>query len=80
MLRSVLLIFGWARFLIADYDRIRRKCPKRLKYNVFLVTTAPAYLIARGTDHFLKWKVRQEWNARRGRQDGSEMYLYFAQE
>ncbi|MEK7760954.1 MAG: class I SAM-dependent methyltransferase [Nitrospirota bacterium] len=76
-LRRILLTFGWARFLIAEYNRFQAKRPKRLKHHAFLIGSIPAYLVARWADRFLMRKVRQEWMTQRGRRDGSEMYLYF---
>jgi SAM-dependent methyltransferase len=76
-LRCILLIFGWARFLIAEYDRFQGKRPKRLKHYAFLIGSMPVYLVARWADRLLRRKVSQEWMTQRGRRDGSEMYLYF---
>jgi SAM-dependent methyltransferase len=80
MLRSILLVFKNARFRIAEYDGIRTKHPKRLKQYAYLIVAAPAYLIARGIDYYLKWNVRREWITQRDRREGSEMYMYFARE
>lgn len=76
-LRRILLTFGWARFLIAEYGRFHAKRPKRFKHIVFLIGIAPVYIVARWADRILKRKVKEEWMTQRGRRDGSEMYLYF---
>ena len=77
-LRKILLAFWWARFLAGEYGRIRAKHPKRVKHYAFLIGSAPAFLVARGADLFLKWKARREWITQRSRRAGSEMYLYFS--
>jgi len=79
-LRRILMTFGWARFLIAERDRLQAKWPKRLKHHAFLIGSIPAYLVARWADRILKQKVRHEWATQRGRREGSEMYLYFTRE
>lgn len=77
-LRGVLLVFWWARFLVAEHGRIRAKHPKGIKHYAFLIGSAPVYLVAWGADMFLKWKAKREWITQRSRRAGSEMYLYFA--
>lgn len=80
VLRSVLLVFAWARFFLAEYRRIYAMHPNRFKHRLFLVGSSPVYLLARWADGFLKSRVQREWETHRGRREGSEMYLYFSRE